>query len=80
MRTCLFNHSTIFFITIKEAYQLKFVICGQVRLDKMARRYKIFEKQRADKLRITAHLLQDDVYTRICDLTTNDYVFSTDIY
>ena len=62
------------------AYKLKCVICGQVRHNKIAEKYRISEKQRADDLRKAVQFLQDDPYTGIYDLTTNDYILSVDIY
>ena len=54
------------------ACKLKCVICGQVRHNMIAEKYRISEKQRANDLRNAAQFLQDDAYRRICD--------SADIY
>ena len=53
---------------------------GQVRHNKIAEKYAISGKQRADNLRNAAQFIQDDSYTCKCNLTTNDYIFSADIY
>ena len=65
---------------LMQTCKLKYVICGQVRYNKITEKYRISEKQRVDDLRNPAQLLQDDDYTRICDLTANDHIFSADIY
>ena len=64
---------------LRPAHKLKCVICGLVRHNKIAEKYTISEKLKADDFRNAAQFLQDDVFTRICNLTTNDHIFSADI-
>ena len=62
------------------AYILKCVFGAKYDNNKIAEKYAISGKQRADDLRNAAQFIQDDSYTCKCNLTTNGYIFSADIY
>ena len=61
-------------------YKLKCVTCSQVQKYKCSEKFRICESSKADDLRKIATFFMDDVYTRTCDLTTNEAMFSADLY
>ena len=61
-------------------YKLKCVICDKIQNNGISRKYRIYEKSRAESLREAAMFLADYVYTRIADLNTDERMFSADIY
>ena len=46
----------------------------------ISKKFKICEKNRAKNLREAAKFLEDNVYTRIADLNTDERMLSADIY
>ena len=61
-------------------YKLKCVICGKVQQHGITEKYQIREEARAEQLLTSARFLQDDVYTRICDLPTAENILSADLF
>ena len=62
------------------SYKLKCVCCGKIQHNKVTTKYRISEAKRAEELRTAANALMDDTFTRICDLTSNESMFSADLY
>ena len=56
------------------------MVCGKVQQQGVTEKYQIREDPRAEKLLTSARFLQDDVYTRICDLSTAKNILSADLF
>lgn len=63
-----------------EIYQKKCVVCGFVKHKGDYEKYRISESHRAMKFLEATVFMQDDVYTRTCDLQDIQAVFGADLY
>ena len=63
-----------------EIYHKKCVVCGFVKHRGDYEKYRISETNRAMKFLEAAVFMQDDVYTRTCDLQDIHAVFGADLY
>lgn len=63
-----------------EIYQKKCVVCGFVKHNDSYEKYRISESNRAKNFLKAAVFMQDDVYTRTCDLQDINAVFGADLY
>lgn len=61
-------------------YKKKCVVCGQVNHQGNFDKYRISETARAEKFLEATVFLQDEVYTRTCDLEDINSVFGADLY
>ena len=63
-----------------DVYSKKCVICGNAKRHNTCNKYHISEKMRAEVFLKAASVLQDDVFTQVCDLQDANAVFSADLY
>ena len=63
-----------------DIYRQKCVICGCVKHQGLDEKYRISESNRALKFLEASVFIQDDVYTRTCDLQDVNSVFGADLY
>ena len=59
---------------------MKCVVCGKISHNNVKKKFRVEFDDRANSLRKAANILLDDVYTRICDLETNERMFGADLY
>lgn len=58
----------------------KCVICGTARRNNTYEKFRISERPRAEAFLKAAAVLQDEVFTRVCDLQNAESVFAADLY